>query len=291
MKEKLTERFKQHLMREGDGDPFGLLGMHETDDGKGVYVRVCYPGADKIFVLSADGKKELAVMDKVHPYGLFQASFPNSSFFKYKLRICFLGGRYYEALDPYSFGPILSDFDLYLLGQGTHKNLYDILGAHLVEHEGVKGVRFAVWAPNARRVSVVGNFNTWDGRRHMMRNRTNTGVWELYIPDLVEGEYYKYEIVDNKGQVQPLKADPIAFHAELRPNTASIVYDPKRYKWSDLSWMKQRKLQKDVLHRPMSIYEVHLGSWRRNSLEKNRFLTQEKCREMGREFLRIQKHS
>ena len=281
MKEILSEKFKQHLMREGDGDPFSFLGMHETDDKKGVFIRVCYPGADKIFVLSADGKKELAVMDKIHPYGLFQARFSDSSFFKYKLRICFLGGRYYEAFDPYAFGPTLSDFDLYLLGQGTHKNLYDILGAHLTEHEGIKGVRFAVWAPNARRVSVIGNFNTWDGRRHMMRNRANTGIWELFIPELVEGEYYKYEIVDNKGQVQPLKADPIAFHAELRPNTASIVYDPKRYVWSDSLWMKKRKEQQDPLHQPMSIYEVHLGSWRRNSLEQNRFLT---YRELAKEL-------
>ncbi|MBO5997389.1 MAG: 1,4-alpha-glucan branching protein GlgB [Alphaproteobacteria bacterium] len=273
MKENLSESFKHSLMTNGYGDPFSILGMHKSDKG-GLFVRVCYPGADKIEVISYDEKKVLGVMDKIHSYGLFQLNLPDEvNFFPYKLHVYFLDGRNYISEDPYRFEPVLSDFDLYLLNEGTHKNLYDKLGAHLIRHQGVDGVFFAVWAPNAKRVSVIGNFNTWDGRRHMMRNRAGHGIWEIFIPNLVEGEFYKYEIVDNKGQVLPLKADPVGFAAELRPNTASAVYNPKRYQWSDEKWMKERKENQDILHKPMSIYEVHLGSWRRNSLEGNRFLT------------------
>lgn len=268
------------IMTCGYGDPFTILGMHPSDVS-GLFIRVCYPGAEKIEVLSYE-EEPLAMMNRIHEYGLFQANFPEKKeFFKYKLRVYFTGGHSYVTEDPYRFRPILTDFDIHLLCEGTHKNLYDKLGAHLMTVDGVKGVFFAVWAPNASRVSVIGNFNTWDGRRHMMRNRANTGMWELFIPGLVEGEYYKYEIVDNKGQVLPLKSDPIAFYAEVRPNTASIVYDPTRYIWQDKEWMEQRKETADPLHKPMTIYEVHLGSWRRNSLEGNRFLT---YREMAKEL-------
>ena len=268
------------IMTCGYGDPFTILGMHPSDVS-GLFIRVCYPGAEKIEVLSYE-EEPLAMMNRIHEYGLFQANFPEKKeFFKYKLRVYFTGGHSYVTEDPYRFRPILTDFDIHLLCEGTHKNLYDKLGAHLMTVDGVKGVFFSVWAPNASRVSVIGNFNTWDGRRHMMRNRANTGMWELFIPGLVEGEYYKYEIVDNKGQVLPLKSDPIAFYAEVRPNTASIVYDPTRYIWQDKEWMEQRKETADPLHKPMTIYEVHLGSWRRNSLEGNRFLT---YREMAKEL-------
>ncbi|MBP5534896.1 MAG: 1,4-alpha-glucan branching protein GlgB [Alphaproteobacteria bacterium] len=273
MKEHLSESFKHSLMTNGYGDPFSVLGMHKSDNG-GLFVRVCYPGADKIEVISYDEKTVFGVMEKIHSYGLFQLNLPDATnFFAYKLHIYFLDGRNYISEDPYRFEPVLSDFDLYLLNEGTHKNLYDKLGAHLIRHQGVDGVFFAVWAPNAKRVSVIGNFNTWDGRRHMMRNRAGHGIWEIFVPNLVEGEFYKYEIVDNKGQVLPLKADPVGFAAELRPNTASAVYNPKRYQWADEKWMKQRKENTNPLDKPMSIYEVHLGSWRRNSLEGNRFLT------------------
>ena len=281
MKDNLSPSFMHQMMTCGYGDPFTILGMHPSDVS-GVFIRVCYPGADKIEVLSYEEEETLATMNRIHEYGLFQANFPNiKEFFKYKLRIFFTGGHSYVTEDPYRFQPILTDFDIHLLCEGTHKNLYDKLGAHLMTVDGVKGVFFAVWAPNASRVSVIGNFNTWDGRRHMMRNRANTGMWELFIPGLVEGEYYKYEIVDNRGQVLPLKSDPLAFYAEVRPNTASIVYDPTRYIWQDKEWMEQRKETADPLHKPMTIYEVHLGSWRRNSLEGNRFLT---YREMAKEL-------
>ena len=280
MKDNLSPSFMHQMMTCGYGDPFTILGMHPSDVS-GLFIRVCYPGAEKIEVLSYE-EEPLAMMNRIHEYGLFQANFPNiKEFFKYKLRIFFTGGHSYVTEDPYRFQPILTDFDIHLLCEGTHKNLYDKLGAHLMTVDGVKGVFFAVWAPNASRVSVIGNFNTWDGRRHMMRNRANTGMWELFIPGLVEGEYYKYEIVDNRGQVLPLKSDPLAFYAEVRPNTASIVYDPTRYIWQDKEWMEQRKETADPLHKPMTIYEVHLGSWRRNSLEGNRFLT---YREMAKEL-------
>ncbi len=281
MKDNLSPSFMHQMMTCGYGDPFTILGMHPSDVS-GLFIRVCYPGAEKIEVLSYEEEETLATMNRIHEYGLFQANFPNiKEFFKYKLRIFFTGGHSYVTEDPYRFQPILTDFDIHLLCEGTHKNLYDKLGAHLMTVDGVKGVFFAVWAPNASRVSVIGNFNTWDGRRHMMRNRANTGMWELFIPGLVEGEYYKYEIVDNRGQVLPLKSDPLAFYAEVRPNTASIVYDPTRYIWQDKEWMEQRKETADPLHKPMTIYEVHLGSWRRNSLEGNRFLT---YREMAKEL-------
>ena len=281
MKEVLSESFKHTLMTQGYGDPFSVLGMHKSDKG-GLFIRVCYPNADRIEVISFDESQVLGAMDKIHPFGLFQRNFPAAkNFFPYKLRIYFGDGRSYVSEDPYRFEPVLSDFDLHLMGEGTHKNLYDKLGAHLIRHQGVDGVLFAVWAPNARRVSVVGNFNTWDGRRHMMRNRAGHGVWEIFIPDLKEGEFYKYEIVDNRGQVLPLKADPVGFAAELRPNTASAIYNSKRYRWADEVWMNRRKEYQDPLHKPMSIYEVHLGSWRRNSLEGNRFLT---YRELAQEL-------
>ena len=281
MKDNLSPSFMHQMMTCGYGDPFTILGMHPSDVS-GLFIRVCYPGAEKIEVLSYEEEETLATMNRIHEYGLFQANFSNiKEFFKYKLRIFFTGGHSYVTEDPYRFQPILTDFDIHLLCEGTHKNLYDKLGAHLMTVDGVKGVFFAVWAPNASRVSVIGNFNTWDGRRHMMRNRANTGMWELFIPGLVEGEYYKYEIVDNRGQVLPLKSDPLAFYAEVRPNTASIVYDPTRYIWQDKEWMEQRKETADPLHKPMTIYEVHLGSWRRNSLEGNRFLT---YREMAKEL-------
>ena len=281
MEKELSASFKHSLMTGGYGDPFSVLGIHPSDAG-GVFIRVCYPGAKQIDVVSLDETNEIGTMQKIHSFGLFQLDLPDiQEVFAYKLRIHFEDGRSYIAHDPYRFTPVLSDFDLYLMGEGTHKNLYDKLGAHLTCHEGVEGVLFAVWAPNASRVSVIGNFNTWDGRRHMMRNRAGHGIWEIFVPDIKEGEFYKYEIVDNKGQVLPLKSDPVGFAAELRPNTASAVYNNKRYQWADEKWMEERKNKHNEMHSPMSIYELHLGSWRRNSLEGNRFLT---YRELAKEL-------
>ena len=181
-------------------------------------------------------------------------------------------GGSWEFIDPYQFGPVIGEMDEYLLGEGTHADLWHALGAHVREHEGVSGTHFAVWAPNARRVSVVGGFNGWNGRRHVMRKRGASGVWEIFLPGIVEGETYKYEIVGADGALLPLKADPVGFGAQHAPETASVVRDISGYGWRDGDWMERRAARHD-LGAPISIYEVHLGSWKRRAEEGNRFLS------------------
>ncbi len=165
-----------------------------------------------------------------------------------------------ETEDPYSFGTLLGDVDLHLISEGTHRHLGDTLGAQVREQRGVPGVRFAVWSPNARRVSVVGDFNNWDGRRHGMRLRHSAGIWELFIPRLRSGTIYKYEIVAPSGEVLPLKADPVALRAEVPPATASMVADLSQISWTDAEWEAGRA-ERQTAAVPMSIYEVHAGSW------------------------------
>ena len=167
---------------------------------------------------------------------------------------------------------VLTEFDLHLIGEGTHYFNYEKLGAHVREQEGVRGVHFGVWAPNARRVSVVGDFNHWDGRTHPMLSRGFSGIWELFVPGLDHGDLYKFEILSQVEHQLALKADPYAFYAELRPNTSSIVYDVDRYHWNDAEWLEQRA-KRDLLRAPLSIYEVHLGSWRKRDSEGGRWLT------------------
>ncbi|RYG97320.1 MAG: 1,4-alpha-glucan branching enzyme, partial [Alphaproteobacteria bacterium] len=174
------------------------------------------------------------------------------------------GGGEWDVLDPYSFGPVLGPMDDYYIGEGSHLRLFDKLGAHAIEFEGVRGTHFAVWAPNAQRVSVVGPFNNWDGRRHPMRVRLTTGIWEVFIPNIAPGELYKFEIVGQNGKLVPLKADPFARQSELRPKTASVVTDPTPFHWTDQSWMEKRA-KTDWRRTAVSIYEVHLGSWRRRA--------------------------
>ena len=188
----------------------------------------------------------------------------------YRLRFRFTGGTV-EMFDPYAFPPLLTDYDLHLLGEGTHYRSYDKLGAHVREAGSVRGVQFGVWAPNAQRVSVVGDFNGWDGRVHAMRSRGLSGVWEIFMPGLEEGTLYKFEILSRVGDHVGLKADPYGFAAELRPKNASVVYGIDRYEWKDATWMAAREAR-DWMHSPMSVYEVHAGSWRRTS-EGNRWLT------------------
>ena len=185
---------------------------------------------------------------------------------RYRVRARY-GEQQVEIEDPYRFPPILSDLDLYLLGEGTHMHLYEKLGAHPMELDGVSGVAFAVFAPAARRVSVVGDFNLWDGRRHAMRVRGN-GFWEIFVPEAKAGAKYKYEIVGPDGRLLPLKSDPLAFAAEVRPQTASIVVDP-----NTVERPRPAPARVNALSAPISIYEVHLGSWRRRSQEGNRWLT------------------
>jgi len=258
----------ESILKAEHSDPFHVLGAHVVKlKGKtAVAVRAWLPGADEVWVARDSG---IYPARRIHSDGFFEAVFPDKGrIFGYRLRARYGPDNELEFEDPYRFCPMLSDFDLYLLGEGTHYESYQKLGAHVMDLEGVPGVGFAVWAPNARRVSVVGNFNSWDGRRHPMRVRGGSGVWELFIPGLAEGETYKYEIKGPKNYLG-LKADPFAFHAELRPKTASIVRDLKGYAWHDQAWMEARA-QRQFVNTPLAIYEVHLGSWRRG--EANRML-------------------
>ncbi|MGI9178983.1 MAG: 1,4-alpha-glucan branching protein GlgB, partial [Longimicrobiaceae bacterium] len=244
-------------------DPFSLLGMHHVarDGEQLLVVRAFLPKAAEAWVVHAESE-ESTPLECIHPDGFFETTFTDGREpFPYRLRVRTRGEEEREIEDPYSFPSVLSDFDLYLLGEGTDLRMYEKLGAHPRTLRGVQGVAFAVWAPNPARVSVVGNFNEWDGRRHVMRLHPGVGVWEIFIPELEVGTVYKYEIKPRRG-VSFLKSDPVAFLAELRPNTASVVYELGGYSWSDGDWMAQRRASSSI-DGPMSIYEVHIGSWRR----------------------------
>jgi 1,4-alpha-glucan branching enzyme len=215
---------------------------------------------------------ELVPMERIHPDGFYASVFSGGNGrFPYRLRVENDEGHTWEFVDPYQFGPVLTDFDLHLLGEGTHYRNYERLGAHVRTHEGVRGVHFALWAPNARRVSVIGNFNHWDGRRHPMGNRGPTGIWEIFIPDLCQGEVYKYEVKSRHDDYLVLKSDPYGFAAEMRPKTASVVWDVARFSWHDHEWLATRA-QRQGLDQPISVYEVHLGSWKRGGDPSNPFL-------------------
>lgn len=253
------------------GNPFAVLGMHETD-GK-LVVRVFRPEADSVELIDAKTGKAVVSLGRVTGGdGVFAAEVPRrKKRFDYKLRMT-RGGNVWTEYDPYAFGNVLGEFDEYLLGEGTHGYLWKALGAHVMTHEGVEGTHFAVWAPNARRVSVVGDFNGWDGRRFVMRRRGATGVHEIFVPDVADGTAYKYEVLGIDGQLMPLKADPVGFGAELPPRTASVVRDLSRYDWQDGDWMARRSGAHRI-DRPISVYEVHLESWRRVPEEDGRSLT------------------
>jgi 1,4-alpha-glucan branching enzyme len=266
------------LVRGEHSDPFHILGAHPvTVNGKpAIAIRAFMPEAEKAWVVrdaKAGAPTELRELARIHPDGFFETLFPGEpQVFHYRLRVKDQQGYEWEFEDSYRFPPVLSDFDLHLMGEGTHYKKYERLGAHLKEVEGVRGVAFAVWAPNARRVSVIGNFNHWDGRRHPMRVRGGSGIWEIFIPSLSEGEVYKYEIRSHFNGFIATKADPYAFSSEVRPKTASMVFDINRHQWHDEEWMASRE-QRQGLGAPISIYEVHLGSWMRVPDEDNRMLT------------------
>ncbi len=241
------------------GDPFAILGPHQVTGG--VAIRALVPGAETVEVLDLKGKS-LLTLEQRHPAGLFEGLVEGKRGpFAYQLRAGNSGGSW-TFDDPFRFGPVLGPLDDYLLVEGSHKRLYERLGAHPMVHEGVSGVSFAVWAPNAQRVSVVGDFNAWDGRRHAMRKRLDSGLWEIFAPGLGEGAVYKYEIVGADGSLQPLKADPFGFAAEMRPSTASVVARTDALEWGDHEHLAARS-KFDPRRAPMSTYEVHLGSWRR----------------------------
>lgn len=255
-------------------DPFANLGLHGLDDG-GFELRSYQPGAVAVEALNRNGD----LLCKLEPAGrdghLFVGRLAQRQ--PYLLRIHWKQGDgttgIQETEDPYSFGPILNDVDLHLFAEGKHYKVNRALGAHIHTIDGVTGVRFAVWAPNAKRVSVVGDFNQWDGRRHPMRLRHSAGIWEIFIPRLNAGTYYKYEILGSHGSVLPLKADPVAWQAEGPPGDASIVMDPRPFEWNDQLWMEKRAHRQNH-HAPISIYEVHVMSWRK-AASSDRLLTWE----------------
>jgi 1,4-alpha-glucan branching enzyme len=242
------------------GDPFAVLGPHLA--GGHWRIRAFAPGAERLAVVDLSGK-QLITLTRRHDAGFFEGRLaqPMEQCPSYRLTARH-GSTTWTFDDPYRFPPVLGPMDDWLIGEGTHTQLYDRLGAQCITHEGIAGVCFAVWAPNARRVSVVGDFNAWDGRRHPMRLRHGTGVWEIFIPDVGEGAHYKYELIGPDGTLLPLKSDPVGFGAELRPATASIVRSTRHFSWHDGAWMAERATR-DPRSAPMSIYEVHLGSWRR----------------------------
>ena len=248
------------------GDPFALLGPHPA--AHGTVVRAYLPPALGVEVIDRRGAP-LAALQPLQTPGLFAGVIAHST--PYSLRIHWPGGLVQETEDPYSFGLLLGELDIYLLAEGSHLELGRCLGAQPMTIDGVAGVRFAVWAPNAQRVSVVGDFNVWDGRRHPMRKRVEAGVWELFIPRLPAGTLYKYEILGPHGLL-PLKADPVALQTEAPPATASVVPDARPFRWSDASWIEARAANNALLHAPLSIYELHAASWRRVTAEGGRSL-------------------
>ncbi|GAB1540041.1 hypothetical protein NUACC21_27100 [Scytonema sp. NUACC21] len=240
-------------------DPFEVLGAHLIEEnGKNIWaVRAYLPNASEVTVILPEERKEYP-MESVHNPHFFECTIDTKELVNYQFRI--KEGEHERVIyDPYAFrSPKLTDFDLHLFAEGNHHRIYEKLGAHLTEVNGVKGVYFAVWAPNARNVSILGDFNHWDGRKHQMR-KGQTGIWELFIPGLGVGEHYKYEIKNIEGHIYE-KSDPYAFQQEPRPKTASIVSDLDAYTWSDDDWLEKRR-HTDPLTQPISVYEVHLGSW------------------------------
>jgi 1,4-alpha-glucan branching enzyme len=255
-------------------DPFEVLGPHQVEGEKGrrLAIRAYEPGARELHIVeTANPKKQYAMKPAYEPH-FFEYLFEGGrEAFAYQLRAVYESGQERTFHDPYCYGSWLTDQDLYLFSQGDHHRVYEKLGAHPRTVEGVKGVHFAVWAPNARKVSVIGDFNSWDGRRHQMRVVGSSGIWEIFVPEIGKGEIYKYELKTREGHLYQ-KADPYAFAAELRPRTGSVVADLARHQWKDQEWLTRRE-KADVLNQPVSIYEVHLGAWMRDPAQPDRFLT------------------
>ncbi|MBV9809103.1 MAG: 1,4-alpha-glucan branching protein GlgB [Solirubrobacterales bacterium] len=258
------------LVRREHSNPHAVLGAH-ADDG-GVVVRTLRPAACAVTALP-DGQPAVE-LQQIHPGGVFEGVIEDAELpLHYQLDVDYGDGGKFTIEDPYAFVPTIGELDQHLIGEGRHEEVYDKLGAHVREHQSVIGTAFAVWAPAARAVSVVGDFNSWDGRLHAMRSLGSTGIWELFLPGVGPGARYKYELLTQDHQIL-LKADPYAFATEVPPKTASIVFQPN-HEWTkaDAEWLRAREQPPRPLGRPISIYEVHLGSWRLNTLEGNRSLT------------------
>ncbi|MBT9486843.1 MAG: 1,4-alpha-glucan branching protein GlgB [Rubrivivax sp.] len=252
------------LLEARHGDPFAVLGMHRAADG-GLWVRALLPGATAVVVHDTKTGKAVAPLALRDADGVFEGPLPRRKTpFDYRLQVTWADGHTSRLADPYRIGPLIGEQDLYYLGEGSHLRPFEVLGAHPVTlGEGVytlDGVRFAVWAPNASRVSVVGDFNGWDGRRHPMRSRGPSGIWELFVPHAAPGDRYRYEIRTRDGAVLPLKSDPYARAAQVRPESASVVAGPLPPRLP----LPAGRAQANARHAPVSIYEVHLGSWRRH---------------------------
>ncbi len=276
MKTSLRKRDVDLLVGARHWDPFSVLGPHLVS-GKGepfVSIRAIQPRARTVHVLwDDDGAVRRTAMAPVHPDGVFEAQFAGKcGIFPYRLELVDSGGYRWEQHDPYAFGLVLSDYDIHLVAEGSHLRQYARMGSHRMVVDGVRGTAFAVWAPNAERVSVVCNANHWDGRVHPMRNRGESGIWEIFLPGVGEEEVYKYEIRSRDSGEILLKTDPFSFRCEPPPRTGSIVCDIDRYAWGDAEWMAARE-RRSALDGPFSVYEVHLGSWKRKEGEGGPYLS------------------
>lgn len=273
MSSTLPAEIIESISNGSHGDPFSILGLHkiQVEGSEKLVLRVFRPEAKQIFVHIGKGKP--AELERISEEGLFEYVFPRrKNKAPYTLQVKPHEGEPFTITDPYAFESLISDFDLQLWGEGNHHQAYHFMGAHLKEVDGVEGTHFVVTAPSATRVSVIGSFNNWDGRVHRMKKFHDQGLWELFIPHVAEGDHYKFEI---KSPVQdpPLKkADPFAFSSELRPGTASKVYELDGYKWGDKDWVENRS-SIQAHDQPMSIYEVHAGSWKRKVGEEPGFLS------------------
>lgn len=242
-------------------DPFSVLGIHTIDKQSTKVIRAFLPGAEAIEVVGSDSETLLCELTRLHSSGFFEGFVDYPDLSKYRFRVHYPLTTV-EIDDPYRFASSITDNDLYLFHEGSHEYAYRFLGANQLSQEGVTGIRFSVWAPNARRVAVVGDFNNWDERTHPMRLHYNSGIWELFLPQASPGDHYKFAVRGADGNPLPLKADPFARHMELRPGTASKVPQDEKFSWQDLDWLKSRG-NKQQTDSAISIYEAHPGSWRR----------------------------
>jgi 1,4-alpha-glucan branching enzyme len=242
-------------------DVFRILGLREKTGG-GYVGRAFRPDAREVRIIRLDKPDTAYALQKIAEEGLYESVLEGvESTFPYELELVSHEGVKWRERDVYSFRPVLGEMDIYLFNEGNHLEIFHKLGAHLHEQDGIRGVHFAVWAPNAQRVSVVGDWNHWDGRVHCMRKMIPSGIWEIFVPNIPEGTHYKFEIRGPHGEIF-LKTDPFAFYAQHGTQTGCMVFDLDRYKWADADWM-ERRAQRDPYNSPMSIYEVHLGSWQR----------------------------